>query len=81
MKDEVFEELRAMFRNNLADEALGGHHARISRARGCVDGYMRALLDLGIATRAELLQLVATERERAHGPAVGLTARHISIPE
>jgi hypothetical protein len=71
MKDEVLEELRAMFRNVLAASAAGGHHARLSRARGCVDGYMRALLDLGMVTRDELLEVIATERERAHGPALG----------
>jgi len=31
---------------------------------------MRALLDLGIAQQAELLELVAAERERASGPAI-----------
>jgi hypothetical protein len=71
MKDEVLEELRAMFRNVLAASAAGDNHTRLSRARGCVDGYMRALLDLGIVTRGELLELIATERARAHGPAVG----------
>jgi hypothetical protein len=71
-KDEVLEELRTMFRNVLAMTAAGGNHARLSRARGTVDGYMRALLDLGIATRAELLDMVTAERERANGPATGL---------
>jgi hypothetical protein len=71
-KDEVLEELRTMFRNVLAMTAAGGNHARLSRARGNVDGYMRALLDLGVATRAELLDLVAAERARANGPATGL---------
>ncbi len=69
-RDEVLEELRTMFRNLLADSAAGGNHSRLSRGRGCVDGYMRALLDLGVATRSELLQLIATERERVAGPAV-----------
>jgi hypothetical protein len=69
-RDEALEELRTMFRNVLADSAAGGSHTRISRGRGYVDGYMRALLDLGIASRAELLQLVASERERADGPAL-----------
>jgi hypothetical protein len=69
-KDEVLEELRAMFRNALAASEAGGSHARLSRARGNVDGYMRALLDLGVATREELLELIAAERERANGPAV-----------
>jgi hypothetical protein len=71
-KDEVLEELRVMFRNVLAASAAGGSHARLSRARGNVDGYMRALLQLGVATREELLELIASERERANGPAVGL---------
>jgi hypothetical protein len=70
-KDEALEELRTMFRNVLAASAAGGSHTRVLRARGCVDGYMRALLDMGIATRAELLELIAAERERADGPAVG----------
>lgn len=70
-KDEALEELRIMFRNLLSASTAGGGHARVSRARGCVDGYMRALLDLGVATRSELMQIVAAERERAHGPALG----------
>ena len=75
-KDEALDELRTLFRSVLTASAAGEQHsssgARLLRARGCVDGYMRALLDLGIATRAELLELVAAERERAHGPAVAL---------
>jgi hypothetical protein len=71
-RQEVLEELRTMFRNMLAASAAGGNHTRLSRSRGCVDGYMRALLDLGIATRGELLDLIAAERERVNGPAVGI---------
>jgi hypothetical protein len=71
-RDEVLEEVRTMFRNMLAASAAGGSHARLSRARGCVDGYMRALLDLGIVSRGELLGLIATERERANGPSLGV---------
>jgi hypothetical protein len=33
---------------------------------------MRALLDLGVATRGELLGIIAEERERANGPALGI---------
>lgn len=70
-KEEVLQELRTMFRTATEACAAGGSNSRLSHVRGCVDGYMRALLDLGIATRTELLALVATERERLHGPAVG----------
>lgn len=69
-KSEVLSELQTMLRDLLAAAASGGGHARIARAHGYVDGYMRALLDLGIADQPELLQLVAAEREKASGPAV-----------
>ncbi len=69
-KGEVLSELQTMLRDLLAAAAGGVGRARIARAHGYVDGYMRALLDLGIAEQAELLQLVAAERERASGPAV-----------
>jgi hypothetical protein len=71
-KQEALEELRAMFRNSLAASTVGGSHSRVLRSRGCVDGYMRALLDLGVATRGELLDVITTERERAHGPATSV---------
>jgi hypothetical protein len=69
-KSEVLSELQTMLRDLLAAAAACGERARIARAHGYVDGYMRALLDLGVAEQAELLQLVAAERERASGPAM-----------
>jgi len=69
-KVEVLGELQSMLRDVLAASAAGATQARIARAHGYVDGYMRALLDLGFASRAELLQLVAAERERVSGPAM-----------
>jgi hypothetical protein len=69
-KVEVLSELQTMLRDLLAAAAAGGGRARIARAHGYVDGYMRAIIDLGIAQQAELLQLVAAERERASGPAI-----------
>lgn len=70
-KAEVMLELKTMLRDVLAATAAGTRQARIARAHGYVDGYMRALLDTSTATRDELLELVAQERERASGPAVG----------
>jgi hypothetical protein len=69
-KVEVLSNLQAMLRDLLTAAAAGGGRARIARAHGYVDGYMRALLDLGVAQQPELLQLVAAERERASGPAM-----------
>jgi hypothetical protein len=71
-KAEVLAELRTMLRDVLAAAAGGSNRARVSRAHGYVDGYMRALLDLNVATRSELIELVAAERERVSGPAVAV---------
>ncbi|HEX3597984.1 MAG TPA: hypothetical protein VHU80_22900 [Polyangiaceae bacterium] len=47
----------------------GAAYARLARQHGYVDGYMRVLLESGVATRSELLEVVAAERVRADGPA------------
>jgi hypothetical protein len=49
----------------------GASYPRLLRAHGYIDGYMKALLEAGIATRQELLALVAGERSLLHGPAIG----------
>jgi len=67
---EVLADLKTMLRDMLAASAAGAGGARLARAHGYVDGYMRVLLDLGIATRSELLEVVAAERERQNGPAI-----------
>jgi hypothetical protein len=72
---QVISELKTMLRDMLAASAAGAAGARLARAHGYVDGYMRALLDLGISTRSELLEVVATERERFAGPAVRVLER------
>jgi hypothetical protein len=69
-KAEVLGELQTMLRDVLAATAAGGRSARIARAHGYVDGYMRALLELDVVTKEELIKLVAAERERTSGPAV-----------
>jgi hypothetical protein len=70
---DVISGLRTMLRDMLAASAAGAAGARLARAHGYVDGYMRALLDLGAASRSELLGIVASERERVNGPAVRVT--------
>jgi hypothetical protein len=69
-KAEVMAELETMLRDVLVASVAGTTHARVARAHGYVDGYMRALLELGVASRDELLRLVSRERERAGGPAL-----------
>lgn len=69
-KAEVITELRSMLRAIFAAKAAGENYGRLARAHGYVDGYMRAVLETGTATKEELLEMVATEREKASGPAM-----------
>jgi hypothetical protein len=64
------EELRKMLRDVFAARAQGTTYARMARAHGYVDGYMRAILEQGLASKEELLRLVAEERSRIDGPAM-----------
>jgi hypothetical protein len=72
---EVISELRTMLRDMLNASAAGTAGPRLARAHGYVDGYMRALIDLGVATRTDLLAVVGSERERFAGPAVRVLER------
>jgi hypothetical protein len=67
---ERLSDLKTMLRDMFAAGASGATGARLARAHGYVDGYMRAMLDLGVTTRSELIAVVAAERERFAGPAV-----------
>jgi len=67
-KTEMLVELRTMLADVFVARAEGGTYGRMARAHGYVDGYMRALLEGGHASKHELLRLVAEEREKAFGP-------------
>ncbi len=69
-KAEVLSELRGMLSDVFAAKAAGQTYAKLARAHGYVDGYMRALLDTDIVTKGELLEVVGGEREKASGPAL-----------
>jgi hypothetical protein len=68
----MLEALRNMLRDVFRLRADGVAYARLSRAHGYVDGYMRALLETGVAEKAELLALVAEERALSDGPATSV---------
>ena len=67
-KTELLENLRGMVRDMLRLRREGGAYAKLSRAHGYVDGYMRVLLETGIADHKALLALVADERQKFEGP-------------
>jgi len=68
-KATMLDNLRTMLRDVFRLRRDGAAYARLSRAHGYVDGYMRALMEGGIATQAELLEVVSAERARVDGPA------------
>ncbi len=68
-KVEMLEELRNMLHDVFVARSTGTSFPRMSRAHGYVDGYMRAILECGVATKGELLTLVAQERAAVSGPA------------
>ena len=69
-RSEVLSELRVMLRDVFSAKSAGETYARLARAHGYVDGYMRALLEVGYVSRDELREIVATEREFVSGPAM-----------
>jgi hypothetical protein len=68
-KAEMLETLRVMLRDVFRLRGEGVPYARLARAHGYVDGYMRALLEAAITDKQELLKLVAEERLHVNGPA------------
>ncbi|HEX4339798.1 MAG TPA: hypothetical protein VH062_28010 [Polyangiaceae bacterium] len=68
-KPAMLDNLRSMLNDVFKLRREGAVYARLARQHGYVDGYMRMLLESGIATRSELLAVVAAERVRTDGPA------------
>jgi hypothetical protein len=68
-KDEMLTELKQLLHDVFVARTSGASYPRMARAHGYVDGYMRAMLESGHATKQELLELVALERTNVSGPA------------
>jgi hypothetical protein len=69
-KTDIVADLRGMLQGVFAAKAGGESYARLARAHGYVDGFMRALLDLEVLSREEMLSMVSAEREKVSGPAI-----------
>ena len=68
-KSEMLENLRGMLRDVLRLRTEGVAYAKLARAHGYLDGYMRVLLETGLFSQKELLALVSAERNLHDGPA------------
>src|SRR4051812_49229429 len=71
-KTEMLENLRGMLRDVLRLRTEGVAYAKLSRAHGYLDGYMRVLLETGLFSQKELLALISEERNQQDGPATGI---------
>jgi hypothetical protein len=58
-----------MLRESLRLGAEGAQRSRLVHAQGCADGFMRALVEAGLADHRELLALVREVRAESGGPA------------
>jgi hypothetical protein len=66
---ELLDNLRGLVRDMLQARSAGAAYAKLARAQGFVDGYMRVLLEAGIADHKALLAIVSEERRKLDGPA------------
>jgi hypothetical protein len=63
-KEDLTVTLQNLLRAVMRARFEGGAYAKLARANGFADGYMRALLDAGVVDQRELLALVGAERQR-----------------
>jgi len=76
-KTEMLENLRGMLRDVLRLRTEGVAYAKLSRAHGYLDGYMRVLLETGLFSQKELLALISEERSLHGGPATRIVTEDI----
>ena len=69
---ELMNQLRGSLREAFELRNQGASYARIARAHGYADGYMRMLLDTGMMDARALLAFVADVRREVDGPATAL---------
>ncbi len=68
-KAEMLATLRSMLKDAFRLRQDGVQYARLARAHGYIDGYMRVLMETGVADHKELVALVAAVRRSSEGPA------------
>ena len=60
----LIDALRGLLNDVLKARFEGASYAKLSRANGLADGYMRALLDAKLVDRDALLRVIGDERQR-----------------
>lgn len=62
--DHVLERASELVERVTEARFSGTTYAKLARAHGYADGYMRALIDAGLASQGDLLKLVASARRK-----------------
>jgi len=68
-KAEMLAQLRTLLTDVFRLRTQGGAYAKLARSQGYADGYMRSILDAGLASEQELLTFVSDVRRIVDGPA------------
>jgi hypothetical protein len=68
-KSEMLQNLRMLLKEAFQLRNQGAAYAKIARAQGYADGYMRMLLDARLVDQRELLQFIGETRCCVDGPA------------
>ena len=77
-KEELLKNLRELLQSVLKARFDGAAYAKLTRAHGYADGYMRALLDVGVVDRKALLGVIGEERQRYVAPKPQTAPRRVS---
>jgi hypothetical protein len=72
-KAEMLSAVEGMLKEAFLAKAEGASQPRLARAYGYADGYLKALLDAGLASQKELLELVGHVRAAISGPPTAAT--------
>ncbi len=67
-RDELLREVRGLVGDVTRARFEGGAYAKLARAHGYADGYMRALLDAGLVDKKTLLDAIGGGRQDAVAP-------------
>jgi hypothetical protein len=65
----MLQNLRTLLGDVFRLRSQGAAYAKVARAQGYADGYMRMLMDARLVDQRELLRLIAEERCVVDGPA------------
>jgi hypothetical protein len=75
-KEALITELKRLLSETFETQRRGALQSRLGRSYGYIDGYMRVLIDTGVASESELLEVVATARVGHSGPSTKTLAPH-----